>query len=161
MQIYVEDVLSYYNQADNMKLNTRIEKMPRRNWSSTTCQVLGFDTEWACTKEESSSLEADKQPLLKSSGNFKIVCNRFLPEVTKKNGSTQSGGQVADYRFAPFSKNNKYFSPLTVWTYSSLNNDGSDAKPFYVQHALTNLKEASTLFVGQAAAGLLAVYSLF
>jgi len=160
MQIFVEDIASYYNQADSILLSTRIEAMPKKTTSANSCQVKGFDTQWACAKEISASA-ADSTALLKSSGNFKVVCNRFLPEVTKKNGSTQTGSQVADYRFAPFSKYNDYFSPLTVWTYSSFSNDGSDAKPFYVQHALTNLKEASTLFVGQAAAGLLAVYSLF
>lgn len=114
-----------------MKLSTRIETMPQRTWSDSTCQLLGFNTEWSCTKEESTE-GADDTPLVKSSGNYKIVCNRFLPEVTKDSGSTQEGSQVTDYRFAPFSKNNKYFSPLTVWTYTSLGNDGTDATPFYV-----------------------------
>ena len=134
--------------------------MPKRTWTATTCQIFGFDTEWSCSKEE-VDLAADSTPLVKSSGNFKMVCNRFLPEVTKDNASTQEGSQVADYRFAPPGKANKYFSPLTIWTYTSLGNDGTDAKPYYIQHALSNLKEATTLFVGQTAAAMLAAYALF
>ncbi len=68
------------------------------------------------------------------------------------------GQTVTDYRFSPYSITNKYYSPLTIWMYSTKGKDGV-ANPYYTQVALTNLMGATHLAISAASA--LVLSSLF
>lgn len=147
-QFYVDDIVSYWNPATTISTTKRIETMEaQKNPSASECVLRGFNKTWRCTKGGFNSSN-DATSLISSNGYYNVQCNRFLPAESEKVGKGQA---VTDYRFSPYSVTNKYYSPLTIWMYSTSGNDGT-TKPFYTEVALTNLSGAAELVVTLASA---------
>lgn len=154
-QFFIDDIKSYWNPASTVALTKRIETMEvQKSPSASECVLRGFNKSWRCTKGGFNS-SSDSTALISQNGYYNVQCNRFLPMESEKVGKGQT---VTDYRFSPYSVTNKYYSPLTVWMYSTNGNDGT-TKPYYTQVALTNLKGATNMAV--TLASVIAIATLF